>query len=368
MKLPKLDALDVAGRRVLVRVDFNVPLKDGRVTDDTRIEASVPTIKYLLDRGATVICCTHLGRPKGTRDPELTLGPVAHRLADHLRMKVRKTSDPTGPSEDLISMPPDQVGLVENLRFDPREEANDISFAEELARLADAYVNDAFGAVHRAHASVEALPRLLPHAAGLLLEKEVNALNRLVEGPKRPFVVVLGGAKVSDKIGVVRNLLDKADAILIGGAMANAFLTKSDLKEVADRVTLPTDLTVGESFDENTSSKIVDVDNVPATWMALDIGPESARKYADEIKRAATVFWNGPMGVFEWKQFEEGTRVIAEAVASSSGFTVVGGGDSAAALAKFGLTDRVSHLSTGGGASLEFLEGRELPGLKALLE
>jgi phosphoglycerate kinase len=393
MKLPTLDSLPVAGKRVLVRSDLNVPLADGpdgrEVADDTRLRASLPTIRALLDRKATVIVCSHLGRPGGERNPKYSLAPVATALSKLLRMKVRLTSTPTGPADELDGLGPDEIGLLENLRYDPGEEANDKRFAARLAALADAYVDDAFGAVHRAHASVVGVAEQLPSAAGLLLQKEVDVLSRLVDSPDRPFVLVLGGAKVSDKIGVVANFLRRADAILIGGAMANTFLaargekvgisriepdrlgevrrTLASAAKAGVEVVLPTDVVVAEAFDEHAEPTVVSVNAIPDDRMALDIGPATAARFGAWVGRAATVLWNGPMGVFEWEAFSSGTRDVAKAVAAAKGFTVVGGGDSAAALAAFGLEDDVSHLSTGGGASLEFLEGRELPGLKALL-
>ncbi|HEU5002220.1 MAG TPA: phosphoglycerate kinase [Actinomycetota bacterium] len=388
MNLPSLDSLPVAGRRVLVRCDLNVPLSGGEVSDDTRIRASLPTLRALIDRRATVICCSHLGRPKGVPTEKYSLAPVAQALSDLLRMKVRLTSGPAGPAEDLEGLGPDEVGLLENLRFDPGEEANDRKFAARLASLADAYVDDAFGAAHRAHASVVGVAELLPSAAGLLLMREVQVLSRLTASPDRPFVVVLGGAKVSDKIAVVGNLLRRADAILIGGAMANTFLAATGEDMGASRIepdrieevrrtlaaaskagveiVLPTDVVVATAFDRDAEASVVAVSAIPADGMALDIGPASATRFGAWIARAATVLWNGPMGVFEWASFAEGTKAVAQSVARSNAFTVVGGGDSAAALAAFGLTESVSHLSTGGGASLEFLEGRELPGIKAL--
>ena len=389
MNLPSLDSLPVAGRRVLVRCDLNVPLSGGQVSDDTRIRASLPTIRALVDRRATVICCSHLGRPKGVPTEKYSLAPVAQVLSDLLRMKVRLTSGPAGPPEDLEGLGSDEIGLLENLRFDPGEEANDRRFATRLASLADAYVDDAFGAAHRAHASVVGVAELLPSAAGLLLQREVQVLARLTASPDRPFVVVLGGAKVSDKIGVVANLLRRADAILIGGAMANTFLAATGENVGASRIepdrvdevrrtlaaaskagveiVLPTDVVVATAFDEHAEASVVPVSAIPADAMALDIGPASAARFGAWIARAATVLWNGPMGVFEWTSFAGGTKAVAHSVASSKAFTVVGGGDSAAALAAFNLTESVSHLSTGGGASLEFLEGRELPGIKVLL-
>ncbi|HMC41451.1 MAG TPA: phosphoglycerate kinase [Acidimicrobiales bacterium] len=393
MKLPSLDSLPVAGKRVLVRADLNVPLADGpdgkEVADDTRLRSSLPTIRALIDRKATVIVCSHLGRPGGERNPKYSLAPVATALSKLLRMKVRLTSTPTGPADELDGLGPDEIGLLENLRYDPGEEANDKRFAARLAALADAYVDDAFGAVHRAHASVVGVAEQLPSAAGLLLQKEVDVLSRLVESPDRPFVLVLGGAKVSDKIGVVANFLRRADAILIGGAMANTFLaargekvgisriepdrlgevrrTLASAARAGVEVVLPSDVVVAEAFDEHAEPSVVSVNAIPDDRMALDIGPATAARFGAWVGRAATVLWNGPMGVFEWESFSNGTRDVAKAVASAKAFTVVGGGDSAAALAAFGLENDVSHLSTGGGASLEFLEGRELPGLKALL-
>jgi phosphoglycerate kinase len=390
LRLPALDDLEVQGKRVLLRVDFNVPMKEGEVGDDTRIRAAIPTIRALLDRRSRVICCSHLGRPGGKIDPELSMLPVGRALADVLRSPVRVTDSSTGPPEDVADLPAGEIALLENLRFHPGEESNDQGFAEELAALADVYVGDAFGAVHRSHASVDKVPRLLPRAAGLLLQKEVEVLTRLLEDPKSPFVVVLGGAKVSDKLGVVSNLLDRADSILIGGAMANTFLKargaslgaskveEDRLDEVASTleaaeqagvdILLPDDLVVGDSFDEAATPSVVSIDAVPEDAMALDIGPESRRSYVERIKQASTILWNGPMGVFEWESFAGGTREVAEAVANAKGFTVVGGGDSVAALSQFRLTRGVDHISTGGGASLEFLEGQPLPGLVALTE
>ena len=393
MKLPSLETLPVAGKRVLVRADLNVPLADGPdgrvVGDDTRLRASLPTIRALLDRKATVIVCSHLGRPKGEANPKYSLEPVAAALASLLRMKVRLTSSPTGPADELDGLGPDEIGLLQNLRYDPGEEANDKKFAARLAGLADFYVDDAFGAVHRAHASVVGVAEQLPSAAGLLLQKEVDVLSRLIESPDRPFVLVLGGAKVSDKIGVVANFLRRADAILIGGAMANTFLaaqgetvgasrvepdrmgevrrTLAAASKAGVEVVLPIDVVVAEAFDEHAEATVVPVNAIPGDKMALDIGPASAERFGAWVARAATVLWNGPMGVFEWESFSHGTKEVAKAVAASKAFTVVGGGDSAAALAAFGLENEVSHVSTGGGASLEFLEGKDLPGLKALL-
>ncbi|MGI8427576.1 MAG: phosphoglycerate kinase [Actinomycetota bacterium] len=388
MRLRSLADLEVKNKTVLLRVDFNVPLAGGEVADDQRIRAAIPTIKALQQAGARVVCCSHLGRPKGRVVPELSMVAVGQALATLLNARVRVTEHPNGPAEDLESMGSTGVALLENLRFDAREEANDPALAQELASLADVFVNDAFGAVHRAHASVTGVSALLPSAAGLLLHREIEVLSRVLESPTRPFVVVLGGSKVSDKLGVVGNLLDKADSILIGGAMANTFLAASGIstggsKIEADRVAevaetirqakaagvnllLPIDVKVAEAFDEKSPSNTVDASDIGDSAMALDIGPETAKLFAKAVSEAATVLWNGPMGVFEWESFSEGTKTVAEAVGASSAFTVVGGGDSAAALAKFGLTQKIDHLSTGGGASLEFLEGKPLPGLAPL--
>jgi phosphoglycerate kinase len=390
LKLASIDSLQVSGRRVLLRVDLNAPLKDGAVVDDMRIRSAIPTINLLVSRGAKVICCSHLGRPKGKVAPEYSMAPVAAVLGSLLGKKIRTTSSPKGPPEQLEGMADGEVALLENLRFDPGEEANDADFAAALAALGDVFVGDAFGAAHRAHASTDKAPRLLPHAAGLLLQKEVEVLSGLLENPGRPFVVVLGGSKVSDKLGVVNNLLGKADAILIGGAMANTFLAATGvdigssrieadrLEEVkgvvatAERMgvelVLPEDVVVAGEFSEDATPQLVSINEIPANAMALDIGPLTVEAFSEHIEAAQTLLWNGPMGVFEWPSFADGTRKVAEAVAEAKGFTVVGGGDSAAALLAFGLTEAVDHLSTGGGASLEFLEGQPLPGVAALAE
>jgi phosphoglycerate kinase len=385
LNLPTIDDLDVTGKRVLLRCDFNVPLENGKITDDTRIKASLPTIEELRGRGAAVICCSHLGRPNGKPDPRLSLGPVAEALSDALGTKVRLTTRPNGPAEKLANLQPGEVALLENLRFDPREEANDLVFAEDLAALADVYVDNAFGTAHRAHASVAGVPELLPHAAGLLMLEEVRNLGALLESPERPFVVVLGGAKVSDKIGVVRNLSKIADRILIGGAMANTFFAAQGLdmgaskieadrldevryalESVGDKIVLPSDLVVAVSPDASQTQE-VPADQIPERSMALDIGERTRTVFAKEIAKGGTVFWNGPMGMLERELFAAGTKALAEAMASCQGKTVVGGGDSAAALKAFGLEGKMSFISTGGGASLQFLEGKELPGLVALL-
>lgn len=360
MEIPQLEDLpDPSGKNVLLRADFNVPISDGKVGDDMRIRAAVPTIEWLQERGATVTACSHLGRPKGEPNQEFSMDPVRERL------------------NELVQ----GVELMENLRFDPGEEGNDDAFVERLVEGQDLYVNDAFGASHRSHASIVGPPKHLPSAAGRLLTKEVEVLGGLLEDPGRPFVAILGGAKVSDKIGIIKALLDKVDRLLIGGAMAFTFL-KSQGHDIGDSLVEEDQVDACKELME--SGKIVipkdnvvvgdedQVDNVgvdiPAEAKGMDIGAATAEQFGEEIKKAKTVFWNGPMGVFEDERFEKGTRSVAEAVAEAEGFTVMGGGDSASALAQFGLDDRVDHLSTGGGASLEFLEQGDLPGLEALRE
>ncbi|HEX6698884.1 MAG TPA: phosphoglycerate kinase [Solirubrobacteraceae bacterium] len=372
-----LDDLDVDGKRVLVRVDFNVPLEGQRITDDTRIRAALPTIERLRERGARLLLAAHLGRPKD-REPEFSLAPVARRLGELLHTDVPLAAD-------LDHVPEGDVVMLENIRYEPGETKNDPELAQRLADLADAYVNDAFGAAHRAHASTEGVARLLPSAAGLLLQREVETLTAILEDPARPLVAIVGGAKVTDKIGVLEAFLERADAILIGGAMAFPFLSvqghsigdslcaDEDLEPArqllgrgGDKLRLPVDLVLGRAFAADTERREVDGVDVPDGWMGLDVGPRTAEAYGEEIAGAGTVFWNGPMGAFELEPFAGGTRAVAEAVAAAPGTTVVGGGDSAAALAQFGLADRVTHLSTGGGASLELIEGKTLPGVEVL--
>jgi phosphoglycerate kinase len=376
--LRTLDDLgDLSGKRVFVRVDFNVPLKDGVIGDDARIRAALPTLQELRRRGARLLLAAHLGRPKG-RDLEFSLAPVAARLTELLGADVTLAGD-------LDQVPNDDVVMLENVRFEPGETKDDPELAEKYASLADAYVNDAFGAAHRAHASTHAIARLLPSAAGLLLQREVETLQGILADPARPLVAIVGGAKVTDKIGVLEAFLEKADTILIGGAMQFPFFKAQGhevakslceeegiapaervLRDGGDKVKLPVDIVCGEAFDADTPVTAVDGVDVPEGLMGLDVGPKTAEAYASVIAEAGTIFWNGPMGAFELPPFAAGTRAVAEAVAAAPGTTVVGGGDSAAALRQFGLEDQVTHLSTGGGASLELIEGKTLPGVEVL--
>ncbi|HET6454140.1 MAG TPA: phosphoglycerate kinase [Armatimonadota bacterium] len=382
--------IDVQGKRVLVRVDFNVPQdENGEITDDTRIKAALPTIQYLVDHGAKLILVSHLGRPKGV-DEKLRMDPVAKRLQELLGKPVKKLDDCIGPDVEAAvnQTPSGGVILLENVRFYKEEEANDPDFAKKLASLADVYVNDAFGTAHRAHASTEGVAHYLPAVAGFLMEKEIEYLGKALGNPDRPFVSILGGAKVKDKIPVIENLIEKVDVLLIGGGMAYTFLKAKGLEvgkslldeasiglcgELMDKAAakgikfeLPDDVLVADRFAPDAQCKVVPASAIPADWMGVDIGPKTIEKFMNYILSAGTVVWNGPMGVFEMKPFAEGTRAVAQAMANSKAATIVGGGDSAAAVEQMGFADKMSHVSTGGGASLEFLEGKALPGVVAL--
>ena len=395
MNYNKKSVLDaaVSGKKVLLRCDFNVPQnkETGEITSDKRIKAALPTIKYLLDNGAAVIACSHLGKPKGEWKPKLSLAPVAEHLSKLLDRPVIFANDIIGEDAKAkaAALKPGEIMLLQNLRYDIREEKNDPEFAKELASLADIYVSDAFGTVHRAHASTAGVAAYLPAYAGLLVLKELSVMGKALEEPAHPFVAVLGGAKVSDKIGVINNLLSKADTIIIGGGMAYTFIKamgyeigKSLLeedkldyarsmiekaKEKNVKLLLPVDTAVGSEFAPDCERKIVKVSEIPADWMGMDIGPETIKLFSDAVKSAATVVWNGPMGVFEFDAFAQGTEAMAKALAESGAVTIVGGGDSAAAVEKLGYADKMTHISTGGGASLEFLEGLELPGVACLM-
>jgi len=379
--------LDVKGKKVLVRVDFNVPLKDGKIGDDTRIKAALPTINYLLENGAAVILCSHLGRPKGVVNPAFSLKPVADYLGGIVNVPVKFAEDCIGEKaeEAAKALRVGEVLVLENTRFHKEEKKNDPGMAKALASLADLYVNDAFGSAHRAHASTTGVAEYLPAAAGFLLQKEIQYLGNAIAEPQRPFVAILGGAKVSDKIGVIENLLTKADNILIGGGMANTFFkaqgyemsdslvedevvdtAKALMERPGGRLMLPVDVAIADAFDADANFKTMDSGDVPEGWRVLDIGPKTVEAFAAVIKDAGTLVWNGPMGVFEFPKFAQGTFGVAKAVADSKGVSIIGGGDSVAAINQSGLEAKITHISTGGGASLEMLEGKVLPGLSAL--
>ena len=385
-----VEDIDVSGTKVLVRCDFNVPLKDGAITSDKRIVAALPTIKYLLEHGAAVILCSHLGRPKGEFKPEFSLAPVAVRLGELLGKPVIMAKDVVGEDAKAkaAALKPGELLMLENVRFEAGETKNNPDLAKAFASLAEIYVNDAFGSAHRAHASTAGVADYLPAVCGFLIQKEITVMGKALSDPKRPFVAILGGAKVSDKIGVINNLLDKVDTLIVGGGMAYTFakaqgysigdsLCEDDKVELARemlekakakgvKLLLPVDNRVGDKFDANCSVKVVGSDNIPDGWMGMDIGPETEKLFCEAIKGAGTVVWNGPMGVFEFDKFAGGTLAVAKAVADSGAVSIIGGGDSAAAVAKLGFGDKMTHISTGGGASLEFLEGLELPGIAAL--
>jgi len=379
--------VDVKGKRVLVRVDFNVPIKEGKVADDTRIKAALPTIKYLLDHGASVILFSHLGRPKDGPDPLYTMRPTAEHLSKLLGMPVNFAEEAVGEvaTKAAKALKPGQVLVLENTRFYKGETKNDMELAKQWASLADLYVNDAFGSAHRAHSSTEGVAHFLPAVAGFLMEKEIMYLGAAVTDPKRPFVAILGGAKVSDKIGVIKNLLLKADVVLIGGGMANTFFkaqgypvgdslaedevldtARQLLAEGGTKLRLPMDVVIGDKFEADAEAKVMDMGPIPSGWRILDIGPKSVTAFSKALKGAGTVVWNGPMGVFEFDKFAKGTFGVAKAVAKCGAVSIVGGGESVAAINKSGLQDKITHVSTGGGASLEMLEGLTLPGVAAL--
>lgn len=390
MNKKTLKDLELKGKKVFCRVDFNVPMSNGEVTDDTRIKAAIPTIDYLTENGAIVILASHLGRPKGEVVEELRLDPVAKRLSDLLGKEVTKTDEVYGKevNEALSRLSDGDVLLIENVRFEAGEEKNDDNLAQEFANMADLYVNDAFGAAHRAHASTAGVAEKLPAAAGLLMEKEIDVLGKALEDPDRPFTAIIGGAKVKDKIGVIDHLLDKVDNLLIGGGLSYTFikaqgheigksLLEEDKLDIAKKfmekakergvnLVLPTDVVVADDFSQDANTKIVTTDQIPADWEGLDIGPETRNTFREIVADSKLIIWNGPMGVFEFNAFAGGTQSVAEALAETEGYTVIGGGDSAAAASKFGFTEEMDHVSTGGGASLEFMEGKELPGLQAL--
>ncbi|GAB0171631.1 phosphoglycerate kinase [Lysinibacillus sp. CTST325] len=382
--------IDVKGKRVFVRVDFNVPMADGAITDETRIRAAIPTIDYLMEQGAKVILASHLGRPKGEVKEDMRLTAVGVRLAELMDKPVTKLDQSIGQEveEAVANMQNGDIILLENVRFHAGEEKNDPALAEQFAKLADVYVNDAFGAAHRAHASTEGIAKYVPAVSGFLMQKELDVLGKALSNPERPFTAIIGGAKVKDKIGVIESLLEKVDHLIIGGGLsftfikaqgydigkslleedkidlAKSFIEKAKAKGV--QLHMPIDAVVANEFSKDAETQIVDVEAIPADWMGLDIGPKTAAKYAEVIKNSKLIIWNGPMGVFEMDKFANGTKTVADAMATTAGYTVIGGGDSAAAVEKFAVADKMDHISTGGGASLELMEGKELPGIVAL--
>ncbi|WP_397539853.1 phosphoglycerate kinase [Rummeliibacillus pycnus] len=385
-----MNDIEVKGKRVFVRVDFNVPMEEGKITDDTRIRAALPTISYLVEKGAKVILASHLGRPKGEVKEELRLTAVGERLSELMGKPVTKLDESIGESVEQAvgNMNDGEIVLLENVRFHKGEEKNDPALAESFAKLADLYVNDAFGAAHRAHATTAGIAEYLPAVSGLLMEKEIDVLGKALSNPERPFTAIIGGAKVKDKIGVIENLLDKVDHLIIGGGLSYTFskaqgydigkslleedkieLAKSFIEKAAEKgvkLHMPVDAVVANEFSKDAETKVVDIDQIPSDWMGLDIGPKTAAEYADVINNSKLIIWNGPMGVFEIDAFANGTKAVASAMAETNGYTIIGGGDSAAAVEKFQVAGKMDHISTGGGASLEFMEGKELPGVVAL--
>ena len=385
-----MNDIDVKGKRVFVRVDFNVPMEEGKITDETRIRAAIPTIEQLTSRGAKVILASHLGRPKGEVKEDMRLTAVGKRLSEILAQPVKKLDESVGTivEETIGNMQDGEIVLLENVRFHKGEEKNDEELAKQFASLADIYVNDAFGAAHRAHASTEGIAKHIPAVSGLLMEKELDVLGKALSNPERPFTAIIGGAKVKDKIGVIENLLDKVDHLLIGGGLSYTFskaqgysigksLVEEDKIELAKgfiekakekgvELHLPVDAVVANEFSKDAETKVVDISEIPEEWMGLDIGPKTAAKYAEVIANSKLIIWNGPMGVFEMEPFANGTKSVADAMAETAAYTVIGGGDSAAAVEKFGVAEKMDHISTGGGASLELMEGKELPGITAL--
>ena len=385
-----MNDVEVKGKRVFVRVDFNVPMEEGKITDETRIRAAIPTIEQLVNAGAKVILASHLGRPKGEVNEEMRLTAVGTRLAELMNKPVTKLDESIGEAVEAVvnNMQDGEIVLLENVRFHKGEEKNDEALAQEFAKLADLYVNDAFGAAHRAHASTEGIAKFVPAVSGLLMEKELDVLGKALSNPERPFTAIIGGAKVKDKIGVIENLLDKVDHLIIGGGLVFTFvkalghdigksLLEEDKIELAKsfieqakakgvKLHMPVDAVVANEFSKDAETKVVAIDAIPSDWMGLDIGPKTAENYADVIKASKLIIWNGPMGVFEMEKFANGTKTVADAMAATEGYTIIGGGDSAAAVEKFEVASQMDHISTGGGASLELMEGKELPGIVAL--